>query len=337
MTHEQAWRMITAANRILMTTHVKPDGDGLGTLAALAEVLAGLGKTVRVVLGSPAPPKYQFVRGVADFEVLGRDVTLDTLPAHWDLLVVIDTCTWSQLEELRPLVRDHAGRILVIDHHKTSDDLGHEALTDPHAAATGPIVMTMLEAAGVALSPTMAEALFVSLASDTGWYQFPNVTPDVFHMAAQLQQCGARPQAIYEGLFQSDSLARMRLLGEALPTLSVCPEGDVATLHVTRDMFARAGAESWDTENLINETQRIAGVVLSIMCVEQDGGAVRVSLRSKRDVDVSDVAMEFGGGGHARAAGCTLKGPLADASRAVLEVVYRAMARPPGPDPTPPA
>lgn len=327
MTFAEAWSLIAAARRILMTTHVKPDGDGLGALAALAEALQARGKDVRVVLPSEVPPKYRFIHGAATFQLLGRDVTLDRLADRWDLLIIIDTCSWQQLEAMRSVVQAQAGRILVIDHHATSDDLGHRSLSDASAAATAPIVLSLIEAAGVPVTPTMAESLFVSLASDTGWFQFPSVTSEVFRLAGRLQDLGAVPQAIYEKLFQSESPAKMQLLAMALPTLVIEPEGDLASFHISGDMFDRAGAEPHDTENLINEAQRIAGVAVSILSVEQEPRVIKVSLRSKRDVDMAAVAMKFGGGGHARAAGCTLRTSLEEARRTVLQSVRAAMGR----------
>ena len=327
MPHERSWQMIADARRILMTTHVRPDADGLGCLAALQEACAGLGKHVRVVLPSAAGTKYDFLRGADRFEVLGRDVALDRLPTDCDLLLVIDTCTWQQLGDLGPVVRAYAGRILVVDHHQTRDNLDHVQLVDDAAAACSPLVLRMLEAGGADITPTMAEALFVSLAGDTGWFRFSNVTPDVFRVAARLEDLGAQPNVIYERLFQSASVARMRLLGEALSTLTVSPEGDVACFCITRDMFDRSGAEESETENLINETQTIAGVVISVLLIEQGAGQIHVSLRSKRDVDVAAVAASFGGGGHARAAGCTLDAPLAEARATVLDAVGKAVGR----------
>lgn len=327
MTFEQAWQAIAASGRILMTTHVKPDGDGLGVLSALLEALSALGKEASVVLPSGMAPRYGFLHGADRFQVLGRDVTLEALEGPWDLILIVDTCTWQQLAGLEPLVRRSAGRVLAIDHHPTRDDLEHEELVDTEAAATGAIAMGLLNAAEVAITPTMAEALFVSLASDTGWFRFPNTTPEVFRLAAQLAECGAAPQMIYERLYQGDTPARVRLLAEALPTMTLNWEGDVACFWISAEMFRRSGARLWDTENMINESQRIAGVVVSVMLTETDDGTIRASLRSKHDVDVAAIAMGFGGGGHARAAGCTLSGPLEAAREAVLDAVERAMGR----------
>jgi len=335
MDYREAWQRLLAAQRILVGTHIKPDGDGLGAIAALAEVLTARGKQLRVILPSLPPDKYSFLPGAERFEVIGRDLTAEAIAAGgpadplglWDLLLIIDTCTWEQLAALAPTVRRHNGRVLVIDHHATRNDLGHDELSDPQAAAAGQIVLRLLQANGVPLTPSMAVALFVALATDTGWFRFPNVTPEVLRMAAQLQEAGARPSVLYERLYQRDSLAKLKLIQEALATLTVCPEGDVACFWLTRDMFRRTGAKQRDTENVIDECQRLETVIVGLLFVEQENGEIRVGLRSKRQVDVAEVAARFGGGGHARAAGCTVRGTMAEAQRRILDAVYRAMGR----------
>ncbi|NLX60250.1 MAG: hypothetical protein GXY74_14320 [Phycisphaerae bacterium] len=329
MPYDRAWRMIGEAQRILMTTHVKPDGDGMGSLAALAEHMRRQGKTVRVVLPSEPGLKYRCIPGFDQFEVLGRTTTAEAVGGQWDLVLVVDTCTWGQLNGLRDLIERHEGRLLVIDHHKTRDALKHQELVDEAAAAAGQIVLRLLECHDALITPTMAKALFVSLVSDTGWLRFSNVTPEVFRMAARLMDLGVEPAPIYEELFQSESPAKMALIREALATLTTNPEGDVAWFWLTPEMFARSGAVAADTENIIDECQRTAGVIVGLLFVEEPDGGIRVSLRSKRLVDVAQVAAAFGGGGHARAAGCRLRVPMAEARRQVLDAIHLALGRSP--------
>jgi len=329
MPYNRAWQMIRDAQRILMTTHVKPDGDGMGSLAALAEHMRRQGQTVRIVLPGEPGLKYRCIPGFDQFEVLGRTTTAEAVAGQWDLVLVVDTCAWDQLNGLRDLIERHEGRLLVIDHHKTRDALKHQELVDEAAAAAGQIVFRLLESHGAIVTPTMAKALFVSLVSDTGWLRFSNATPEVFRMAARLVELGAEPPVIYEELFQSESPAKMALIREALATLTTNPEGDVAWFWLTPDMFARSGAVAADTENIIDECQRIAGVIVGLLFVDEGDGGIRVSLRSKRVVDVAQVAAAFGGGGHARAAGCRLRVPLAQACRQVLDAVNLALGRSP--------
>ncbi|NIA21665.1 MAG: bifunctional oligoribonuclease/PAP phosphatase NrnA [Anaerolineaceae bacterium] len=329
MPYDNAWKMIGQARRILMTTHVKPDGDGLGSLAALGEHLRREGKLVRIVLPTAAGKKYACVPGFDGFEVLGSDVLAEELGGMWDLLVVIDTCTWEQLDGLGDLIRRHQGRVLVIDHHLTRDELQHRGLIDEKAAAAGQIVMKLLETHGAAITATMATSLYVSLVSDTGWFRFPNVTAEVMQIGGRLMELGASPPRIFEQLHQSESLAKIRLMREALSTLTVCEEGRVAYFWLSREMFARSGAAPTDTENIIDESQKVAGVIVGLLFVEDDKGTIRVSLRSKRDVDVGRLAAGFGGGGHARAAGCRLQMPPVEARQAVLAAVHQALSREP--------
>jgi phosphoesterase RecJ-like protein len=329
MAYDQAWKTLTAAQRILMTTHAKPDGDGLGSLAALYEYLTSAGKTVRVILPTPPADKYRFIRGFEKFEILGRDVTVEKLPRDFDLLLVVDTCTWEQLSDIRDVVQSYRDRLLVIDHHATRDDLQQQELVDVEAGAAGQIIMRLLERQGVVLTAGLAESLFVSIASDTGWFRFPKVTPEVYRMAARLVELGVTPWILYEKLYQTEPLGRLKLVGDALSTLKVTPEGDVAYFWLTQEMFAQSGARLADTENIIDQSQKIVGVVVGLLFVEVEGGTVRVSLRSKHTVDVAAIAAAFGGGGHARASGCRVPGPLAEARKRVLNAVYAAMGRPP--------
>jgi len=329
MPYDSAWKMIAEAQRILMTTHVKPDGDGMGALGALAEHLQREGKEVRIVLPTPAGRKYACIAGSDKFEVLGRDVGPEELNGMWDLLLVLDTCTWEQLDGLRDLIERHEGRVLAIDHHITRDELKHAELVDEKAAATGQIVMKLLETHQATITPTMATSLYVSLVSDTGWFRFPNVTAELMRMGGRLMELGAEPSRIYEQLFQGESQAKIRLVREALSTLTVCQEGEVAYFWLSREMFDRSGALPADTENIIDECQKVAGVIVGLLFVEDTPGTIRVSLRSKREVDVARIAAQFGGGGHERAAGCRLRLPLADARKVILAEVCRALGRQP--------
>jgi len=230
---------------------------------------------------------------------------------------------------LGDLIRRHRGRVLVIDHHLTRDDLEHQGLIDEKAAAAGQIVMRLLETHGASITATMATSLYVALVSDTGWFRFPNVTAEVMQAGGRLMELGASPPQIFEQLFQRESPAKMHLMGEALSTLTVCDGGRVAYFWLSPEMFARSGAALADTENIINECQKVAGVLVGLLFVEDDQGTIRVSLRSKRDVDVGRLAAGFGGGGHARAAGCRLHMPLAEARQEILAAVHQALSREP--------
>jgi phosphoesterase RecJ-like protein len=301
--------------RFFLTTHVRPDGDGLGAMLAFAEALERLGKHVRRVIPSRLPPRYEFLDPGRKIEVFAPPGTHDC-----DALVVLDTGTWNQLEGVAEFVRVSPAEKVVIDHHRTQDDLGATAFVDVSAAATGQLAYEIIAALGVPLTPTMARNLFVAIVWDTGWFKHPNTSPDTHELAARLVAAGANSTAINEELYERNSPERLRLLGVALSRLTIGAGGRVAHLEVRFADYAATGAIPLDTEDLINHPRSIAGVEVALVFIEQKGGSVKVSFRSKR-ADVSKLAEQFGGGGHKLAAGATVPGPLDAARERVLTAV----------------
>lgn len=323
------------AGRIVITTHVKPDGDALGSTAALKRWLVSLGKTVEVVVPTPPPSRYAFLDPDRSVRAAGRDVKVSAIPAP-DLVCVLDTCAWLQLTGMEPLVRDSSAPVLAIDHHRTQDALADFLLSDPDAAATAIIVYRLLLEAGATIDAETATYLFVGLVLDTDWFRLPSVRPDTFQMAAALVEAGARPHDIHERLHQSDDLAKVHLLGRAIETLHPALDGRVMVMRLTQALFREMGADIGDTENLINECMKVRGARVGIMLVEAEGDEVRVSLRSKPPANVLRVAERFGGGGHHRAAGARLHGSLDRVEAEVLAAVAEALAKPDAPPSKPP-
>jgi phosphoesterase RecJ-like protein len=307
--------------RFLLTTHVRPDADGLGSQLALAEALTGLGKECRLVIASSWPPRYNF---------LDPDHRIErfTPPGEaWrdaDAIIVLDTGTWNQLGDFGPFLRSLDAPKVVIDHHLSQDDLGALRLVDPTAEATGRLVHQAIRALGVPLTPRMASHLFTALAMDTGWFRHANTTPATFILAAELEAAGANPTTLYELLFEQNSLARLKLMGLILDRLQVTAGGRIAYTVLLRDDYAATGAVPPDTEDLVNFTRSVAGVEVGLFFMEQPRGGVKVSFRS-RHLDVARLAERFGGGGHRLAAGATLHQPLAEARALVLEATAAAL------------
>ncbi len=320
------------AGSVVLTTHVNPDADGLGALAALRRWLLGLGARVEVVVPSPPARKYAFLDPDGAVRVAGRDV--DPAAARGaDVVCVLDTCTRQQLEAVEPLLSDPGADVLVIDHHRTHDPLGRIELLDPDAAATAVLVHRLLVLAGARIDPATAADLFVGLVGDTDWFRLPNVNPETLRLAADLTAAGARPWDIHSRLNLSDPIAKLHLWGEAVLTLHSALGGRAAVLHVTQEMLRTAGAEAGDTESLVNVCLQVRGARVGVMLVEAEPGEVRISLRSAPGVDVLQVAERFGGGGHVRAAGARGQGTLEAVEAEVLEAVEAALAdaaTPPG-------
>ena len=287
----------------------------------MCDILADLGKKTQAVFLSPLAAWYEFLFD-PKVPVLGNDITKDQLHAGYfdqcDLVIIIDTNSYVQLPQFDEWLKQSKAKTLVIDHHITNDALGDVELIDTTAAATGEIVLDLIKYADWPLSAHTAEALFVALSTDTGWFRFGNADSRIFHCAAELIDAGARPNLLYDKMYQNFSPQRMKLMIRMLERLDLHFDGRVATQCIMRSDFDETGATGPDTENLIDECQRLTSVEVAALFVELADGQFRCSLRSKKDVDVRRIAQKYGGGGHKVAAGLTLAGPFEKARQTIL-------------------
>jgi phosphoesterase RecJ-like protein len=308
--------------RFLLTTHVRPDGDGLGSMQALAMALKRAGKEVQCVVASSFPPRYQFLQTTQPIEQF-----TEPSDAHRgaDAVVVLDTGTWNQLGAFGSFMKTIAVEKVVIDHHLTQDELGGTRFVDVSAEATGRLVHEAIEALGVPLEGSIANALFVALAMDTGWFRHSNARAATFRLAAELVEAGARPEIVYERLYEDSSLSRLKLTGLVLERLQTSHGGRVASTEIRRTDYEATGATPQDTEDLVNYTRSLAGVEVGLFFMEQPKGGVKVSFRSRDKVDVARLAERFGGGGHRLASGAILHSSLEEARSKVLAAVDAAL------------
>ncbi len=312
---------------MLVTAHTKPDGDACGCVTVMSEALRERGKTVRSLYLSPLPQWYEFLSDEKT-PVLRKDVQVEDLSGPpfgpFDLVIILDTNSYAQLPHIEPYLKQTDASILVIDHHVTSDNIGRVEIVDPTAAATGLVLYDFLTFTGWPISRRMAEGLFVAIATDTGWFQFNNTDSRTYRRAADLIDLGVTPVDIYDKLYQNFSYPRFKLMQTMLSRLKLHLGERYATQYILQTDFEATGASYEDTENLINECHRISSVVVSSLLVELKDGRVRCSLRSRGDVDVSEIAAKFGGGGHKKAAGTFLPGPIDHAKRLMFtEVAHR--------------
>lgn len=309
--------LVRRRQRFLLTTHIRPDGDGIGSMMALEDALRRRGKDVRMTVASVFPPRYRFLdpdSRIERFEATDRFRQVDAA-------IVMDTGTWNQLGDLGPFLKELPVPKLVIDHHPTQDDLGAVRLVDIKAEATGRLTYEAIQALDEPLSATAAQALFVALAMDTGWFRHTNTTPATFTLGAELVRAGARPEKLYEQLFEQSTLARLRLTGLVLERLRTSADGRIAWTEIHRADYAATGATPADSEDLINYTRSVAGVEVGLLFMEQPRGGIKISFRSRSTVDVGKVAEQFGGGGHRLASGAILETSLDDARSLVLQAV----------------
>ncbi|HLB75289.1 MAG TPA: bifunctional oligoribonuclease/PAP phosphatase NrnA [Sedimentisphaerales bacterium] len=322
----KALELIDKSGSVLITTHTKPDGDACGCVVALCDALRRAGKRVQPLFLSVVPQWYSFMLS-EKVPVLGEDFSVDDLRqgrlGQFDLIIIADADSYSQLGDFEQYLKQNNKPVLVIDHHTTSDGLGDVQLLDPTAAATGLIVLQLFDRAAWPLTEKAAQALFTAIATDTGWFQFNNTGSRVYAAAARLTDAGANPTHIYEKLYHSFSHARFELMLAMLATLELHFSGRFATQHLLLHDFERTGTTSADTENLINECHRISAIEASALFVELNDGRIRCSLRSTGRIDVSKIAEKFGGGGHKPAAGAFLPGPLQNAQQLILDEMSR--------------
>ena len=318
--------LIATCDRFLVTSHVRPDGDALGSEVGMVGLLRQMGKDVRVVNASRTPPRYDFLDPSGSlFEHYGSQATAQNLEDR-QAIVILDLSAWSQLGEFAEFVRGFEGPRLVIDHHVSQDDLGATYLKDTSAEATGTLVVQASHALGVSITPEMATGLLTAIAMDTGWFRHPNTKPGTLLTAAELIGAGAKIEEIYRLLFERGTLGRLKMLGESLASLRTDLDGRIAYATVTREDFDRTGAIPQDTEDLVDYTVSIDGVEVGLLFIEQARGGIKVSARSRRGLDCARLLAEFGGGGHKAAAGATLPDPLAEQLPRVLKAVREAIA-----------
>jgi len=317
---------IAEHERFVLTSHIRPDCDALGSELGMALVLESLGKEVRIFNGQETPPAFAFIDPTHRIQVIGRDATVDEVAAWLDALIVLDTSAWAQLGPMGDVLKQTKATKAILDHHQLSDDLGGVEFKDTDAEATGRLVVDAAEALGVALTPEMARPLFAAFATDTGWFRFNNTTEITYQCAAKLVAAGASPAELYQQLYERDTLPRIRLKGRILERLTPELGGRLMHTYVLSSDFAELGAHPSDTEDVINTSLRIEGVVFAVIVIEQPQGGFKISFRSRCAADCSQIAAAFGGGGHKAAAGAYLTDPFTVARKKVVDAAKEAVA-----------
>ncbi|HET8622825.1 MAG TPA: bifunctional oligoribonuclease/PAP phosphatase NrnA [Gemmatimonadales bacterium] len=306
-----------SGQRVCLTTHVNPDGDGLGSEAGLAHLLRARGVEVCVTNPTPTPSRFRFLFD----ELPGVDRTGEAVKEirRADVIVVLDISELSRLGMLAESVRERGVPVACIDHHVSQGALPPgPRYVDPTASATGELVFEIAKANGWRLEQAAARGLYVALLTDTGGFRFSNTHPRTLRIAAELLETGLDPEGIYLEVYARAPEGRPRLLGEALQTLVVEPEIGLAWVTVPPGAVERYGLTSDDLDGVVEYPRSVEGVRMALLFREVSAGRIKVSLRSVGSVDVAAFARQFGGGGHMKAAGLALVGSLADVQATVL-------------------
>jgi phosphoesterase RecJ-like protein len=316
-------KLVNESRSFVITSHMRPDCDAIGSEIALALALGSLGKAVRIINGDAVPPHIAFIDPQHRVLVLGHHVSASDVKS--DVHIVVDTGAWSQLGPMADVLRSSAARKVVIDHHVSQDDLGATVFKDITSESTGRLILSAIDALGVDLSSAIASPLFAAMATDTGWFRFASVGAATYEAAARLVAAGARPHEIFAKLYEQNSLARLLLQGRILTNVKSDLGGRLLWTAITQDDLRAVAAEPTDTEDVINRLLGVAGVEVAVLMLELGPKETKVSLRSRSAIDVNTIAGQFGGGGHRAAAGVRYPGPLLEAKQNVLSAVRAAM------------
>lgn len=340
ITLDHAAKLLGEAKRALVTCHAKPDGDAFGAVVAVSQAIRQLGNVADAVLVPPIPHEFRSLAGIEQCMEYGKFKPSET----YDLLVILDTGAWSQLVPMQADLTRHLDHCLIIDHHTTGDVAAQWRYVDTKAAATCQIVADLLTsmpqpAEGSFLQcPAIRQALFIGIATDTGWFRFSNTSPQTLRWARKLLEAGVSQADLYQKVEQSARPAKLLLMARALANCRLIGDGRGAIMTLSSQDFEYAGAGAEDTDRLVDLPQVVGQVQLVALIsdppntMSQEGEnppLVSVSFRSKpgpHAIDVAHLARQFGGGGHHRAAGAKVAGSIEQVTEQVADAMEAALA-----------
>ena len=306
-------KVIQSGRKFLVTSHENPDGDAIGSMLALGLGLESLGKEVTLYNKDGTPKNLSFLPGV---ERVSNSLNRNH---RFDATFIVDC---ASLERVGKDFKDFrgGGTQVLIDHHATNTPWTELFLIDPESPSTGALVYSLLEAIHVEITPEIATNIYTIIMLDTGSFHYQNSTPEAFRAAARMVEMGANPWEVSQAFYENESPGRISLLGLVLPTLEVSEDGRIASVTVKKEMLSATGTSREDTEGFVNYPRSLSGVMVAVLFREEEEGW-KVSLRSKDSVNVAEIAVRFGGGGHERAAGCTISGDLHQVKKRLYKAI----------------
>jgi phosphoesterase RecJ-like protein len=322
---EELARLLVPGRRVCLTTHVNPDGDGLGSEVGLAHLLRGLG--VEAVVANPTATPERFAFLFADLPGVDRSAEAVKTLRTADIIVVLDISDLGRLGMLSQTVAERGVPVACVDHHVSPGTLPDgPRYVDPTAAATGELISEIALANGWPLTPPVARALYVALVTDTGGFRFSNTHPRTLRIAAELLETGLDPESIYLDVYANAPKGRPRLLAETLQTLVIEEDPGLGWVTVPPGALERHGVSVDDLDGIVEFPRSVAGVRMALLFREMSQGRIKVSLRSVGDVDVAAFAKPYGGGGHKHAAGVALAGSLPEVQETILGAAREYLA-----------
>ncbi len=311
---EQIVKEIKEGQRFLVASHKSPEGDAIGSSLALTIALKNLGKAVTIYNQDGVPKLLQFLPRAKE---ISREFPRDTT---FDCAFIVD-CGDLQLLGEKFTRTKGIKKIINIDHHSTNNGFGDLQFIDPGASATGELIYHLLKKIPAEITQEIATNIYTAILTDTGSFHYHNTTAEGLRIASEMIEQGAEPEKIARELYETQPLAYLQLLALVLNTLEVTHEGKVVSLTVLREMFQQTGTSKEATEGFVSYPCTIEGVSIALLFREISEGKFKISFRARKNIDVSLLAQEFGGGGHQKAAGCTIEGTLPEVKNTVLQVV----------------
>ena len=311
-TLEEIAALLLAQDKLVLCPHVSPDGDALGSTLALKMALEKAGKKVTVMVDDDVPKAFGFLPQIDCFVKPADGEVVEA-----DLLVVLDASSLDRIGKVAQAVKAKA--VANIDHHISNTQFADYLYLNTEAAATAEILCNLVEKLGITPDKDLATCLYTGIYTDCGSFRYANTTPGTMRAAAKLLEYGARPNEISDAL-GTNTRANIEMLGKVLQTLAFYNDGKISTLEINRDLYDK----DVNTDNFISFARYIEGVDVAVLFKAVEPAVTRVSMRSQ-DTDVAAIALSFGGGGHVRAAGCTVELPLEQAKAKVLEAIGKAL------------
>ena len=308
---------ISKGRNFIITTHVNPDGDAIGSQVAISHYLRGIGKNVSILNCSPTPKFYRFLDPENQIVVFDKERYISKF-AWADGCIVLDVSDWNRLRGVGQALKLNNLPIVCIDHHMFSDAIGEVQVMDETASSTGEMLYDFFVDSNVEIDRTIADALYTCILSDTGSFRFSNTTPHAHHVAAELIAKGADFRKIYREAYESFSVDRMKLIGHVWGNMHFEFDNKLAWYSVTQDILKSNHLIQSDLEGFSEIPRVVEGVEVNLFFMELENGKIKVSFRSKGAINVLEAAQKFNGGGHKFAAGTVIDGPLEIAQQRVL-------------------
>ena len=322
-TYKEIAEQLKKAQNILILTHVGVDGDGIGSAVSVCKALRMMGKTAYVLMEDEIPDNLSFMLG--DYVTYDMDIIADD---ELDVTMCVDCGDETRFPERVDKFR--AGKVKIcVDHHGTTEPICDYNYIDPAAAACGELIFELLKELGVTpdgklgTDKEIGEALFAAITTDTGNFQYSNTTKRTHEITAELYDWGIDANKVSVEIYENMRPQKLIITNKALDNLEMIAGGKGAVAYVSKEEQEAVGAKAGETEEVVQKLRSIAGVEYAAFLKEKDEGVIRVSLRAKRNGDVSVIAKEFGGGGHTKAAGCTLNMSLEEGVAAIKAAIER--------------